>query len=409
VDGFYSGATDWIENACQHDVVLIAAGGTGVTPFLTFLPKLIRYHQMQSASIEAKASNDVCNSDGLESFGSTNSSSQVTVSFLWCCRDEALIRHVITTYLLPLFQNIQEQQPEHKGAMEANDKGARFRIMIHNTSRDQDDETPFELTSKSLHGRSIGGDRSIKSKNSSKFVPKGLPMKPSRLQHHPSSSNARAITGAVTFMVIALVAIKIHLWSNEIVAANNFSFSVRLYGLAAIVALALGAGILEEFIWRLWDSSCHFRRKGYERANRDAPNGSDLDLNIDNENTTEREHSRNFIHEATSQQQLNLATVIPGRIYFETEQNTFPMFELCISNGRPSLEHGQKEQNNYDIDRSPSEVALQEVIGAESPGVFYCGPEGLLQTIKKNIQDGRDNNGSTPIAKCAFYEESFEM
>ena len=41
VDGFYSGATDWIKDATSHDSLLIAAGGTGVTPFLAFLPQIL--------------------------------------------------------------------------------------------------------------------------------------------------------------------------------------------------------------------------------------------------------------------------------------------------------------------------------------------------------------------------------
>ena len=48
--------------------------------------------------------------------------------------------------------------------------------------------------------------------------------------------------------------------------------------------------------------------------------------------------------------------------------------------------------------------------------MFYCGPEGLLDTIKsgvhKNQQRFRDTEGDKAndnVANCVFYEESFEM
>jgi len=393
IDGFYSGTSDWMESAFSHDVVLIATGGTGVTPFLTLLPKLLTnfLHQQE----ETYQGPDV-------------------VSFLWCCRDEALIKHVVTTYLLPLLEMTQQQQ-EHSGSHESND--TKFRIMIYNTSRDRSDTTPLNISNHQRHPT-----------KKTDALQRGLPMNPSRLQHHPFSSRSQAVARALIFLAISIFSVGIHLWTNNLVLENRMSFMVRLYGLFAIVAWSAIVGLLAEIIFRSWKAySRRHIRKGYTIADRDCSHKSSS--SIPTEESTSASSSSSM--ESSSLEsvddalqivpiapftRLELASLAPGQIYESGKSSESTIVELSLSYGRPVLDSsGEIDEEKTDnemgeIILSPSETTVKEVVGADRPGVFYCGPTGLLDTIKANIASGRNERQQiTNLAECTFYEESFEM
>ena len=367
VDGFYSGAADWIENARQHDFVLVAAGGTGVTPFLTFVPKLLQLLQQA----------DSCNN--------------LAVSFLWCCRDEALIEHVLTAYLLPLFRTTLHQETQHDN----NNGSSRFRLMIYNTSRDCSDSAAFELISKK------------KAHSKSDIVSRGVPMKPSRLQHHPFSSRTRVVAGTVTFLSISLMGVGIHLWSNQIVSTNKHLFSVRLYGLFAILAWACLVGILTEATCRVWSAwSLRHSLKGYTIANKidHKPQNSTYVDGEDGSETTGKVSFDNSRQVPTS--------LVPGRIYSEEQNNL--VLDLSLSNGRPILEYKMEPDDDNERGEdilSPSEATLRDMVMADQPGVFYCGPQSLMEVIQSRVDTARKARPRRGLveSKCIFYEESFEM
>jgi hypothetical protein len=94
-----------------------------------------------------------------------------------------------------------------------------------------------------------------------------------------------------------------------------------------------------------------------------------------------------------------------------------PVVELGISNGRPTLQHGGglddgNDESGEEMAMSFSEATLKQVVGANQPGVFYCGPDALLESIKVTVKGGRDERRrlcGEVVADCTFYEESFEM
>ena len=442
VDGFYSGATDWIDHASHHDVVLIAAGGTGVTPFLTFLPRLLlHYKRFPSSRNDANNANYDDSSEGLVGgIGGGGGGAlgdgcnpPATVSFLWCCRDEALIKHVLATYLMPLFRMAPE--PHGHERLSATKSGVRFRLIIHNTSRDRSDTTPLEIDGSGSHPRNCS------SSNSRSFMARGLPMRPSRLQHHPHSSRSKVLAGALTFLSTALFGVWAHLWSNDKVQTNRHSFSVRAYGIYAILVWSCLVGILAEVVWRCWSKwgSPSFR-KGYAIANKDdherppsfpaqGPHFAKrerIESKVASLVKTEA-NAEDYCLEEPSRGWFGPTSLAPGSVYSEKSikgQTTYPVLELSLSNGRPILEHGRGHLDDDDDDESgghvltPSEAILQEAAGADRPGVFYCGPGGLLERIKANVNTGRnerrqqggsDNESKQAVADCAFYEESFEM
>lgn len=200
-------------------------------------------------------------------------------------------------------------------------------------------------------------------------------------------------------------------------------------------------GILTELMWRFGSMSKNFL-KGYtiagQQRNIDEDDvGSSMPslvsargLQWANGDDRRRNNSdaRFAAEEALSScsQLGRLESLVPGIIYSdEDEQNSNrQVLELSIFNGRPILAQGENHdspESNYNIpNRSLSEITLQQVVAAESPGIFYCGPVGLLHTIKTRVTAHRteryrlaggchDNDGDRTIADCTFYEESFEM
>jgi len=233
----------------------------------------------------------------------------------------------------------------------------------------------------------------------------------------------------IAFLATALMGVKVHLWSKSVVYANKHSFSVRAYGLCAILLWSFVAAILTEVAWRFWSAwAMRHTRKGYAIANRtdhesqgplDVANGDDDEVEISNHSVGFNESTKGgALKEST--RRFELASLTPGMIYSEEivyGKTTRPVVELSISNGRPTLQHGgglddADEKSGEKKATSFSEATLQQVVGANQPGVFYCGPDALLESIKVAVNGGRDERRrlcGEVVADCTFYEESFEM
>ena len=253
-------------------------------------------------------------------------------------------------------------------------------------------------------------------------------MNPSRLQHHPFASRTRVVTAAVTFLAIALGGVGIQLWANGIVLGNRFRFVVRLYGLGAIVVWTCLVGILVEMACRFWPAwSLRHIRTGYAIASKnDHESTSTATASVSSSNSS----SNTFIEDTFQEPKRGWEGPIllqPGQIYSEEvmdgQASCNPALEVSLFHGRPIL-GGETAESEDDDNRtcekripSPSEDTLLEVVAADRPGVFYCGPDGLLDAIKTRVKSGRKkrqslcNSGTVgfAMADCTFYEESFEM
>ena len=472
VDGFYSGTSDWIANALNHDVVLIAAGGIGVTPFLTLLPMLLK--EFSSSLYDDSDDN---RNDKLSTLN--------TVSFLWCCRDEALIKHVIRSYLLPLLHHNQntilDREDGVGGVFTSNTNCVRFKLMIYNTSRNQNDKQPFELfddddedhnivpacpnsssSSSSSSRRDIFRDEIIPEEDThnqenyghhrtSIFThtmasPRcadagGYPMRPSKFYHDPFSSPSTAVIASISFVSVSILGMVLHRWLYlHYILENTHQFFIRPYGLYGILILSIVVGVVVDGFWRFWlflsSSSTRRYKNGYTATEVNNELAlSDEGVNDDNNNGIT---GGNIGIENTSfcgGNDETLRSLSPGephrKVIGTSSRGTKKvLLELGISNGRPILfdedyddeNNASEDSNNDSIDAhaTSAEVEatpiLRNIIKAQRPGVFYCGPEGLLDTIKsgvhKNQQQLRDTDGDKAndnIANCVFYEESFEM
>jgi len=462
VDGIYSGASDWIKSALTHDTVVIAAGGTGVTPFLTFVPKLIRVltqtisavssGTMENLGIEGGVSGSLDSSSpdfsSETSQETTGSLSLKTVSFIWCCRDEALIRHVLQTYFLPLFRAQQHQLKllESGNSLQSdgpnNPFGVRFQLMIYNTSRDRSDENPFDPFAANDEN-DVSSRRCGSSARSSSMVASGVPMRPSKLQYSPSSSRPTIVFGAVSFLSIALVGMAMHHRASDYMLTERSMFSIRAYGIYAVIVWSIVVGFATEILWRCWffhSPAAWYLNKGYGVAgghDRDHESNLSADHNEDNHNENdcwENGRTQELDSEKLySRAGIGIGSLLPGKFYREemiVPQTPGSFLELSIINGRPifddDVKHEHDDADHDDIEReseSPSPSAasasMRRVVQADRPGVFYCGPDRLLETIKSKVNTDRrlerrkrrssGNNNTKDFPNCVFYEESFEM
>jgi predicted ferric reductase len=96
MDGFY-GSTRRMEKILQHDVIVIVAGGVGVTSYLSFLFNIVQ---------------------------TRNNENLTKVVFHWLCRDESLIRYVENEFFLPILKLYGEMKNH-----------IRLSIVIHRTRK----------------------------------------------------------------------------------------------------------------------------------------------------------------------------------------------------------------------------------------------------------------------------------
>ena len=404
VDGFYSGTSDWIANALNHDVVLIAAGGIGVTPFLTLLPMLLK-----EFSPSLYNDSDDTRNDKLSTLN--------TVSFLWCCRDEALIKHVIRSYFLPLFHHNQntilDREDGVGGVFTSNTNCVRFKLMIYNTSRNQNDKQPFELfddddedhnivpacpnssssSSSSSSRRDIFRDEIISEEDThnqenyghhrtSIFThtmasPRcadagGYPMRPSKFYHDPFSSPSTAVIASISFVSVSILGMVLHRWLYlHYILENTHQFFIRPYGLYGILILSIVVGVVVDGFWRFWlflsSSSTRRYKNGYTATEVNNELAlSDEGVNDDNNNGIT---GGNIGIENTSfcggndETLRSLSPGEPHRKVIDTSSRGTKkvLLELGISNGRPIL-----FDEDYDDENNASEDSNNDSIDAHA-------------------------------------------
>ena len=61
----------------------------------------------------------------------------------------------------------------------------------------------------------------------------------------------------------------------------------------------------------------------------------------------------------------------------------------------------------YNVGRPSSEDFLADASRASAPGIFVCGPVGMVQTLRAAA--ARENSPLGLLTRYAIYEESFEM
>lgn len=69
---------------------------------------------------------------------------------------------------------------------------------------------------------------------------------------------------------------------------------------------------------------------------------------------------------------------------FDGKMNADEASSIKVTGGRPSIE-----------------AIIEDIVKAERPGVYSCGPRSLIEAVEGSIRIKRDD--------CAFYQEDSEM
>eukprot|EP00980_Cylindrotheca_fusiformis_P025159 scaffold13207_cov143-Cylindrotheca_fusiformis.AAC.12 len=106
--GVHTG-TNQLQQALQHDTIVIVAGGVGIVTYMSLLSSLL--------SLNADLGDTKTKRSGIQK--------QRYVHVHWACRDEGLIQHIMNCYLLPL----QKRSESHFSSLS-------ITFTVHHTGRD---------------------------------------------------------------------------------------------------------------------------------------------------------------------------------------------------------------------------------------------------------------------------------
>lgn len=117
VNGLHAG-TNQLEQALQHDNIIIVAGGVGIVAYISLLASLLS--QLHSTTSRG----DVELGDARTKRSDLKKHKFVDVH--WACRDEGLIKHILNAYMTPLQRRA-----------ESDISPLEITFTVHHTSRDQ--------------------------------------------------------------------------------------------------------------------------------------------------------------------------------------------------------------------------------------------------------------------------------
>jgi len=373
LDG-YDGPSNRIKQAITHDVVIMVAGGIGITPYLSMLHRLYQHTK-----------------------GNRRNNTTQKILLHWICRDASLIDYVKTEYFEPLLQQ------QHSS-------GCEVRIVIHNTSSsgksDLGDGVRRVASYSDLHnpqdddveiiGRRDSGD--IESDADTLQV--GIPFSPSRFSPVSKASVASNMIffGPFALTVWPSLTVIWYLYSHVQDAHGVLS---RIWAPIAVVLLALAVGIgVNLFPFSETDSAEESDSpEQWTPVLQNKPSDEDNALEMSEQAGPSSSHS---VPDATARVVVeNLE-----RTEFESGDETTAISLEELSKGRPSM-----HQLVSDLDK------------ADRPALFVCGPASLMEDLRETVdarcslrqlrnQCCRCSGGCCSSCFCsrvAFYEESFEI
>ncbi len=349
VDGFYPAEYRWHERILHHhDSVLLLAGGVGIVPFLTLLPRLIE---------ELTTSHP----------GKTPLRH---LALHWYCREAGLVKFVNEKYhLKDLFDSTQVNGSLSVGDESEDPMQIHLKCYIHITSRragenDADGSESFQNCAHAdfvvdavtglVHGDQGNVLSSHQPRNTTftyQYMAEG--------KSWADSSSSNAILKCILFALASISSMLVH-WLHYTGSGGRGVTMPLTYPLIIIVIISVCFGLVQLGLDR---KSC-----GWVSCSRKFESVSRQDDANDVGNET--------LH------------TLPNIQGFQITRS------LNIGSGRPSV---------TDV--------IGPLINAETPGAFFCGPSALRERIKKDIvKNRRQRHGMVSTAlPCAFYDEHSEM
>lgn len=392
LDGFYFGP-DWAAQAMRYDVVLIVAGGIGITPFLSMIQMmhkaLNRCHEEDEAGEEA-----------------TSAITTRCVDLHWSCRDIGLIRYVCQSQFSALVYSRAEEDAADAlagvgvgvgvGVDEQTRQSCQINICIHNTGSDESrpisvspttsDRTATTSTSSSLR-ESFEDELHPQEENPSSY--QNAPIRPqyqgdsttrvygtthsrameaAKFSFHRLTTTTGATAGyCLAFAVSAIGGLIFH-WYFYVTAIQQFPHGVyfQAYNLYAMIIWNLLVGIVFETVHR-----CSQYRGSHSVLLQD-----------------EEELGDGACLGCSSATTRSEAFVLP----FDGVTGRNTRLTMKLSEGRPEVSS-----------------IVAPVLEAQVPGAFFCGPEGLLNSVQTEMRCRRTEQLGRLAPKCVIYQEEFEM
>jgi ferredoxin-NADP reductase len=349
IDGFY-GPSCRTSQVLQHDVVVLVAGGVGITPFLTLLHR-------------------VCDS--------MNQNRGITkkVVLHWVCREEALFKHVKQVFFDPLLAR-------------GSSAGVSMILSVHLTGTaesaefNDDPESIGDKNDRFVNGRqesALGGAsmqemECIDDTESRESIMAGVPFSPSKftpLSKRTYKGNLLPFISSATNALAGLWVV----WYFYKHVQTDQSVSTRLLSPVLVVMLAVVTGTAANIATRYFywlDSEEDFVAVPVTFTSVDKPNDDSFEM-------------INKLHNAHSTEEFAVDETASA-------SSSHERVALEVNKGRP------------DVTR-----LLRCLDQGSRPGVFLCGPESLVENVKLAVGG---NTGCANLSRCghvkiSLYEESF--
>ena len=374
-DSYYAGSYDWVDRSMDsHDVLLLVAGGVGIVPFLEFLPALRKRLDNDDVDTTTTANAGTTTTDGYipvagasadgDEDGDDDDHDAVVagprrIHLHWYCREVGLAIHVWRTYLGPHARAWQRE--------------GRLSIHLHLTSANENDgpNDISELFSGSGTGTGVVETIACHNPAAVAVAARDVPF-------------AQAGTWYGRFLLpggIMAVGTVLHWWwYKSVTLSETYRYDnliIRSHAIGFAVLLALWGSVLADRLRRAGGSGREGRAlvPGEEEEEHAAATATKTTVFLGEDGATDGSTEDDDDSEDT----LSSPTQTP-----------LPLSLLSVSAGRP-----------------PLETVIGPVLGAARPGVFTCGPRGLMEGIETAVRTADRNSGSGSTA--SFYREDSEL
>ena len=402
MEGFYGPSNRLSHILHHHDHVMFLAGGIGITPYLSLL-----YNILQSS----------CRNVGSKK-----------ITFVWICRDPALVEYIKRNYFEPIVELLQN---DRNNARRQNPKKIELQIHIHQTHQQQRNDgrekstagmripknvsyTNFELelTNEQADDPTID----LHSNHGVLQNPgygTGVPFIPSKFFPGPRTTmrgNFVSFT-IYTFVVWPGLTIIWYIYSryqSKGIVLTRALAPLAIFVYAYIISRGMSWLLMESPISRnrLWNGS------GYEQCRKDS-NHELVDIATIN--------SGNCDYDATSRDDWNKAPSV------ELGSLHDPRLESSLWNGVKA--DNQRQTSTLSCDEQ--EVQIEKRTGmmefyegrptvhqilrhmdfdCHRPGLFVCGPSTMMRDIRHAVTERCTRQClHNHLPRIALYEETFEI
>uniref|UniRef100_A0A6U6I807 FAD-binding FR-type domain-containing protein n=1 Tax=Odontella aurita TaxID=265563 RepID=A0A6U6I807_9STRA len=383
-DGFH-GPTDRLSQALGHDVVIIVAGGIGITPYLSLL------HELRSALARG--------------VGNTR-----LLKLHWVCRDQKLIDFVRAEYLDVLLA------AGCRGELGGGD--CALRICIHGTDTDASNsysDDPKTEPMPEVKAGGTDGEEGVGAWPSNPFKGEGAngsspssaaadlpaisladgpgsPFAPSRFASASRDSIFGNLPYFVSFASIAWVGLAFVWYLYRRAIHRDDEVIPRIWGLGALALISLLVSLIANFITDSTDSVVWgIGRRGGVKVKFSPIAEDEPAEEVELFDTCKAKAATLEEGAALGQAALDAPSSlhIDGGGDSDSSQSSKGGVTVEMSRGRPDL---------YQL--------LDGMDGASSPALFLCGPMAMMKHIRSAARGGCF--GCCP-GNASVYEEAFEL